>query len=158
MVKNDKLQEIRKRIKDNYFLKAQEVYLGLIGGDEGTFNERFNKVFAESLEEEFARGMEAINPIVNLNKNDMAITAFLKELGYSKIPADTTPEQWEDYRMQYENFHAKMDNKFAFAKRIFDLIETYNKETAERITMEDLSKERSLDAPNKPGYYRANND
>jgi hypothetical protein len=79
-------------------------------------------------------------------------------------PAGTTAKQWADYRedlMAHEQF---ISNYKFFLERIVKHLEFVKpnafwdtKQIAETIGNE-IKKSHSMDAPNEPGYYRANND
>jgi DNA polymerase III alpha subunit len=73
-------------------------------------------------------------------------------------PKGTTKEQWDRYEIERKNHHAMQDYKQSFANDIFLLVETHGIEKAKERIKEAISMARSMDAPNEPGYYRANND
>ncbi len=60
------------------------------------------------------------------------------------IPKGTTREQWEQYELVSEMFEKQMRS-----------IEPADKESKEWL---EWSMDYSMNMPNKPGYFRANND
>jgi hypothetical protein len=67
------------------------------------------------------------------------------------LPAGTTQEQWDRY---YEDLKCH-------EKRVIDTTpngRNYNTIAEFRKAISEWEMMRSCDAPNKPGYYRANND
>jgi hypothetical protein len=79
-------------------------------------------------------------------------------------PAGTTAKQWADYRedlMAHEQF---ISNYKFFLERIVKHLEwvgkekTWTPEEIHTVMLNEIKKSHSMDAPNEPGYYRANND
>lgn len=70
----------------------------------------------------------------------------------------TTKEQWEAYEMELKNFKARIQSKRTFLKAILTYAEKYGVEQADGYFTMELDMAESCDAPNKPGYTRANND
>lgn len=68
-----------------------------------------------------------------------------------KLPAGTTREQWERYEEDLKR-HEKRVHDTRPNTADYSTFESYRAATQEWEMM------RSCDAPNKPGYYRANND
>ena len=66
-------------------------------------------------------------------------------------PAGTTKEQWDAYEIEKKAFHDKMQSKMPDARWYTDANE-YAK------ARKEWEMDSFCDAPNKPGYYRANND
>lgn len=66
-------------------------------------------------------------------------------------PKGTTAEQWEEYAKA-----AKKHEDYCESMR--PLREMYLTDQAFQIDINEWSKIALMDAPNKPGYYRANND
>lgn len=81
------------------------------------------------------------------------------------LPKGTTQEQWNDYGKDLDQHLKRIITMRMEHRRMIGWIKSYypNKETW---TLEELEKAgnnlidmaESLDAPNEPGYYRANND
>ncbi|MBZ0246334.1 MAG: hypothetical protein K8H85_10330 [Cyclobacteriaceae bacterium] len=79
-------------------------------------------------------------------------------------PKGTTKEQWDQYSKDL-NKHEQFikDYKF-FTDRIcrhLNFIDHKKQWTIEEIRktmIDEIDKSHSMDAPNKPGYFRANND
>ena len=82
-----------------------------------------------------------------------------------KIPAGTTKEQWDAYEIEKAAFEARMESikpqmpsslDFPISKRgdeeFHYAMEEYKK------AYREWDRAHSMDAPNKPGYYRSNND
>lgn len=69
----------------------------------------------------------------------------------AKYPDGTTPQQWADYYAAVENHKARMAAKKPNRKEYSSHVEFDR-------AMSRWDMERSCDAPNPPGYYRANND
>jgi len=68
-----------------------------------------------------------------------------------KIPAGTTQAQWDRYNdelCEHEAYCAKIKPKR----------EDFETEDGFSAAMGEWFKVRFMDAPNEPGYYRANND
>lgn len=74
------------------------------------------------------------------------------------LPAGTTQEQWDRYQIELKNHEAFCDFKQSWANDIFLLIEAHGLEKAKEKVKSAIDMARSMDAPNYPGYYRANND
>lgn len=70
----------------------------------------------------------------------------------------TTKEEWESYQIALKNHNAFQDFKESFANDIFLLIEAHGIDKAKFKIKEAIHMARMMDAPNEPGYYRANND
>ena len=64
---------------------------------------------------------------------------------------DTSLPQWQEYYKEKEEFDAFMEAKKP-------LRENYSSEVEYRSAYYQWDMARSCDAPNKPGYWRANND
>jgi len=79
-----------------------------------------------------------------------------------KLPEGTTQEQWDQY---YEDVYSH-ELFCKHAKVLFDRVNWLIKSEVDLGTASyinevlkcELSRMQSMDAPNKPGYYRANND
>lgn len=76
----------------------------------------------------------------------------------STYPKGTTKEQWDKYELDLQNHNAHQNFKESFAKDIFMLIDAHGIDKAKEKIREAINQARYMDAPNKPGYYRANND
>ena len=80
-----------------------------------------------------------------------------------KYPLDlngkpTTKEQWDRYAIEKKNHEAMQDYKQGFADGIFSSIAAIGIEATKEKVKREIDMCRSMDAPNPPGYYRANND
>lgn len=73
-------------------------------------------------------------------------------------PKGTTKEQWDRYEMDLQNHEAWCDSRQRFADDILKSVAEFGVEKAREIYTKAISETRSMGAPNKPGYYRANND
>jgi len=71
---------------------------------------------------------------------------------------EITDEEMRRYEIELQNHNAMQDYKQSFANDIFLLVETHGLEKAKEKVKEAIQAARSMDAPNPPGYYRANND
>lgn len=87
------------------------------------------------------------------------------ETATKKYPAGTTNEQWEQYESDYEVFMGRisvrkfeLDRMLNYLKFINPEKNTWTLDEIRRKISDEISKSESMDAPNKPGYYRANND
>lgn len=91
------------------------------------------------------------NPQVNMTEAEMA------ELG-DKHPKGTTKEQWDQYFMDARNHSARVKYLREFMISILAHAQEKGIESAYKKFNHELDMKLSMDAPNKPGYYRANND
>lgn len=74
------------------------------------------------------------------------------------LPAGTTQEQWERYELDQKNHESRIQNKRDFLQAVIDYSTTHTlTQTYEHFAAE-LDMAQSMDAPDEPGYYRANND
>lgn len=81
-----------------------------------------------------------------------------KVLPKDQMGRQTTPEQWEQYQLDLKNHEAWIEGRREFLKRIIETaIMKGSKATLDQFNYE-LDLKLSMDAPNYPGYYRANND
>jgi hypothetical protein len=76
----------------------------------------------------------------------------------------TTDEQWERYEAEVKA-HEKFIERYRFyLERIVNHLElnyprcTWTPAKIKEFMTAEIDKSSSMDAPNKPGYYRANND
>lgn len=74
------------------------------------------------------------------------------------LPRDTTREQWERYVTDKRNHEARIRNKRAFLHDVLEHAEKHGAKEALKHFYHEIDKEQFMDAPNPPGYYRANND
>lgn len=82
-------------------------------------------------------------------------------------PKGTTKEQWDQYEIEVNDHEKFIEHYKFFLDRIVNYLEwqgpRMNKtsftpsEIRDFVSSEIISAD-SMDAPNKPGYYRANND
>jgi len=70
----------------------------------------------------------------------------------------TTAEQWEQYQLDLKNHEAWVNNRKEYLQRVLDYAMSNGIEDAHKRFMHELDQALSMDAPNEPGYYRANND
>lgn len=73
-------------------------------------------------------------------------------------PKGTTKEQWDQYEMDLKNHNSWCDSRLGFAQSVIELVKAIGPEEAFAHVKKVISETRSMDAPNKPGYYTANND
>lgn len=76
---------------------------------------------------------------------------ILKEYGFTKLPKGTTESEWFRY-------HEKMISHEERVSREEPDLEKYANEESFESAVSEWSMMRSMDMPNQPGYYRANND
>ena len=74
------------------------------------------------------------------------------------IPKGTTREQWERYELEKKNHETHIQNQKDFLQAVLSSVDEHGMEKTFRMFNDDLNKSLSMDAPNEPGYYRANND
>lgn len=73
------------------------------------------------------------------------------EWGFKTLPEGTTKAQWDQWLLDISTFERRMDARKP--KRInFELVGDYDRACL------NWEIAKSCDAPNEPGYYRANND
>jgi hypothetical protein len=79
-------------------------------------------------------------------------------------PAGTTEKQWADYKEELMAHEQYISNYKFFLERIVSYLEFAQPNagwTTDEIKIAittEIKRAHSMDAPNKPGYYRANND
>lgn len=73
----------------------------------------------------------------------------------SKLPEGTTKEQWEQYEADVKEHEARCEREKPLPENYTDMA---GGELAYMAAFRAWQMMRSCDAPNKPGYYRANND
>lgn len=66
-------------------------------------------------------------------------------------PKGTTKEQWDKY-------YADLKAHDEYCERVKPQAELFSSEKAYENALSEWRMMRSCDAPNEPGYYRANND
>ena len=77
---------------------------------------------------------------------------------------DTSLPEWQTYYQELQRHETFCDNYQLFLDRICAHLEwlrpsnTWTTDEIRRTIMSEIDRKRSMDAPNKPGYYRANND
>lgn len=70
-----------------------------------------------------------------------------------------TSQDWKRYAEELERHELFCKHmKIAFDRAIWLLEHCDNLEFIKTTLYEELSRTQSMDAPNMPGYYRANND
>lgn len=74
------------------------------------------------------------------------------------LPKGTTLEQWERYELDEHNHMAWCKSRQEFAETVIKFVQMYGPVEAFERIKKSIDEIRSMDAPNKPGYYRANND
>lgn len=72
-----------------------------------------------------------------------------------KLPAGTTKEQWEQYEVELKAHEERCEREKPHPE---DYNDWNGGEAAYCAASKAWQMMRSCDAPNKPGYYRANND
>ena len=86
-----------------------------------------------------------------------------------KYPKGTTKEQWDAYEERCEEHNQFISQYRSYLGRIVNHLqwindksnnpgESYTPEEINRIMSNEIDMMSSMNAPNKPGYYRANND
>jgi hypothetical protein len=81
----------------------------------------------------------------------LTLQEILKEYGFTKLPKGTTEQQWFDY-------HEKVSRHEERVVREMPDPENYPTEKSYDSAVSEWKMMRSCDAPDQPGYYRANND
>lgn len=92
------------------------------------------------------------NPMNSTEVKDLYIAQLMA------LNPGTTPEQWERYDMDKRNHEARIHNKTTFLNDVLKYAKEYGIENTEKHFKDKINQEWSMDAPNMPGYYRANND
>jgi hypothetical protein len=81
-----------------------------------------------------------------------------------KYPKGTTQEQWERYEAELAAHNQYIDRYRFFLNRICNHLEwkekgkSWTPDEIRKLMTSEIDMSESCDAPNKPGYYRANND
>ena len=81
-----------------------------------------------------------------------------------EYPKGTTKEQWERYNLELVQHEQFITNYKLYLDRIFrhlqfvDPNKSWSLGEIRKTMLSEIDKCQSMDAPNKPGYYRANND
>ena len=73
-------------------------------------------------------------------------------------PTGTTKEQWDKYELDLQNHEARIAYQRDFLNNILMYCEANGFNATKQKFESELDRALSMDAPNKPGYYRANND
>lgn len=80
-------------------------------------------------------------------------------------PEGTTKEQWDKYYSDTKSHDKFISDYRFFLNKIVSHLDWMSSENTlwsiddiKRVMTTELDKIESMDAPNKPGYYRANND
>lgn len=81
-----------------------------------------------------------------------------QKLGYKKMPEGTTQEQWDRYEIDQKNHEAWVKGRREFLIEVLLKAQDVGFVDAEKYFMRELDEISSMSAPNRPGYYRANND
>lgn len=81
-------------------------------------------------------------------------------MGYPKDlnGKETTKEQWQQYELDLKNHENWCDSRLEFSETVIKFVQLYGPEEAYERIKRSIDEIRSMDSPNKPGYYRANND
>jgi len=74
------------------------------------------------------------------------------------LPHGTTKEQWDKYQLDLKNHNAWCDSRESFARDVIWMVQNHGAEKTKEMIKSQIYDIRFLDAPNAPGYYRANND
>lgn len=69
-----------------------------------------------------------------------------------------TDEQMRDYEIDLANHNNWYNTKLKDLETILSMVEKFGVEETRRIYTDSVETSRSLNEPNRPGYYRANND
>jgi hypothetical protein len=69
-----------------------------------------------------------------------------------------TQEQLDQYDIDFKNFVNSIMNKRELLDRILKYANEYGIENTRNKFNKEFDESLSMDAPNRPGYYRANND
>ena len=75
-----------------------------------------------------------------------------------KYPEGTTKEQWDQYELDLCNHENSINIKRTLLERILKYAQEYGIENTRAKFNREFDEALSMDGPNKPGYYRANND
>lgn len=84
-----------------------------------------------------------------------------QKLGYKKMPEGTTQAQWDQYELDQKNHEAWINGRKEFMNEVLEMVQSKHIIQIEVIRdhfTRKLDEKLSMDAPNRPGYYRANND
>ena len=81
-----------------------------------------------------------------------------KTLPKDLMGKQTTPEQWEKYQIELKNHQAWIQGRREFLMQILKSVFENGIGPTEQKFNRELDQSLSMDAPNEPGYYRANND
>jgi hypothetical protein len=79
-------------------------------------------------------------------------------------PEGTTKEQWDRYEAELKDHKEFIANYKFFLVRIIKHLEwiqpnqTWTTKEINHVISNEIDRSSSMDQPNKPGYYRANND
>lgn len=75
-----------------------------------------------------------------------------------EYPKGTTKEQWDQYELDQKNHEAWIKGRKEFLVDVLSHADQHGSQSAFEYFTKLLDDKLSMDAPNKPGYYRANND
>lgn len=76
----------------------------------------------------------------------------------TKLPSGTTQEQWDRYELDQKNHEARINGRREYLEAILTMVQKHGIEYTQDHFNRELDKSLHMDAPNKPGYYRSNND
>lgn len=78
---------------------------------------------------------------------------------------NTSSPEWQKYYYELQKHEQFYDNYRIFLDRILNFLDgnngpncTWTTAHIRKIISSEIDRAHSMDAPNKPGYYRANND
>lgn len=88
----------------------------------------------------------------------------MNEQPKNSIPKGTTQEQWDKYEQDCKEHEEHIKRYRFFLDRICNMLEFkkpnhfWTTAHIHNVMTAEIDMSSSCDAPNKPGYYRANND
>lgn len=93
-----------------------------------------------------------LNVLGWINTNFVEIGKIVTHSGTKRL------EEMERYELDLRNHKAYCNDHLKFAETVIELVKQFGPERATEKVKNVISEMRFIDAPNKPGYYRANND
>lgn len=74
------------------------------------------------------------------------------------LPQGTTQEQWDQYQVNLKNHQNWCNDREQFAEYVAEEVMKCGYKSALEKIKKEIEQIWFMDAPNEPGYYRANND
>lgn len=74
------------------------------------------------------------------------------------LPKGTTQEQWDLYQLEDRNHTAFIQGRKKFMDYVLNSVIDIGIDQTRKKIIYELDMAWMMDAPNAPGYYRANND